>query len=76
MVSAYKGCPLTRGVRKEGFDCIARKPKGEMFDVYSCQCKLPLFDSPLPSFISRGAGYKSVDYGISNTRPILSERAH
>ena len=31
---------------------------------------------PLPDFIRRGPGYKSVYYGINNTRPIYSERAH
>ena len=27
-----------------------------MFDLDSCQYKLPLFDAPFPSFILRGAG--------------------
>ena len=44
-----------------------------MFDLDSCQYKLPLFDAPFPSFILRGAGYQSVYYGINKTRPILSE---
>ena len=30
----------------------------------------------LPDFIRWGPGYKSVYYGINNTRPIYSERAH
>ena len=34
------------------------------------------YGSPLPDFIRWGPGYKSVYYGINNTRPIYSERAH
>ena len=30
----------------------------------------------LPDFIRWGPGYKSVYYGINNTRPVYSERAH
>ena len=39
-------------------------------------CFRVLKDLALPDFIRWGPGYESVYYGINNTRPIYSERAH
>ena len=35
-----------------------------------------VYVASLPNFIPWGSGYESVYYGINNTRPIYSERAH